>query len=229
MSAIPIDPPPAVWGVGRLVLGDGTVVPWPVSQADIEDETASMAEHLRALDVGPGDLVLFVSLLSQAIHVFPWEQAAGVVGARYSSADATPFDAFRTAALTRQLGPKAVVGINADVVAGLAELGHDLAELFGGVSTVVASDDGAAATLSAAGLTPRRWRHVGPTSALDCAERAGVHVDGERWRVESDDEGRVLLTSLVPRLTPCDRLDTGVRGDVVHRSCSCGRAGPRIA
>ena len=41
--------PPAVWGVGRVVVGD-QVHPWPVSASDIDDETESMAEA----DTGQG-------------------------------------------------------------------------------------------------------------------------------------------------------------------------------
>src|SRR4029453_12744406 len=109
---------PEVWGVGRVVV-DGEVVPWPVAQADVEDEAESLAPRLSALGLEPGGLVLFVSMLSQAMHVVPLEQAAGRVGALYSSADSTPFDAFRVAALVRQLEPHVVLGITGDVLDGL--------------------------------------------------------------------------------------------------------------
>ena len=99
------EPAPRVWGVGRVVVGS-EVTPWPVGRADIEDEAAAMAPRLAALGLGDGGLILIVSLLSQAIHVAPFEQAAGLVGARFSSADATPFDAFRTASLDPTAPPR---------------------------------------------------------------------------------------------------------------------------
>ncbi len=113
--------PPQVWGVGRVVVGD-EIIPWSVSEADIDDETEIAASHYRALGLGDGDLVLVVALLSQAIHAVPLEQGAGRVGALYSSADATRFDAFRTASLVRQLAAKIVIGVDTEVLTGLADL-----------------------------------------------------------------------------------------------------------
>ena len=62
-------------------------------------------------------------MLSQAMHAVPFEQAAGKLGALYSSADATPFDAFRVAALARQLEAQVVVGITGSVLDGLVDAG----------------------------------------------------------------------------------------------------------
>ncbi len=204
--------PPAIWGVGRLVI-EGEVIPWPVSQADIDDEAESQAPRLTALGVGPGDLVLIVSLLSQAVHAVPLEKAAGRLGALYSSADATPADARRVASLIRQLEPAAVVGVSAPVLDGLAELGRDLHDVFAPVPAIATVGEDAWAALVAAGLAPRRWVKLGPTSAWE--ETPGtLTYDATRWDAD-DDEGEVRLTGRATRLTPCDRLGTGVRGRVV--------------
>jgi hypothetical protein len=214
MFAARYEDPPAVWGIGRVVVEDG-VEPWPVSPADIEDEAESMAPRLAALGVGEGDLVLLVSLLSQAIHVVPFEQAAGRVGARYSSADATPFDAFRTVSLVRQLRPRAVLGIDVRVCEGFATMGREVAEVFAGVGAVVAADRSAADALAAAGLAPHRWVRLGPTSAVSGPDPAGLRYDATRWRLD-EDAGELLISNLAPRLTPCAGLRTGVRGRVVE-------------
>ena len=213
MFAARFEDAPAVWGVGR-VLVDGQVQPWPVSQADIDDEAASMAPRLAALGVGDGDLVLLVSLLSQAIHVVPLELASGRLGARYSSADATPFDAFRTVSLVRQLRPSVVVGIDRRVCEGFATLGRDVADVFVDVGAVVAADRGGADALAAAGRAPHRWVRLGPTSALSGPEPDVLRYDAARWRLDEDSEGQLLVTNLAPRLTSCERLGTGVRGEV---------------
>ena len=220
------EPAPEVWGVGRLVV-DGTVTPWPVSAADIDDEAVTAAAHLTSLGVGTGDLVLVVALLSEAVHAVPLEKAAGIVGALYSSADATAMDAFRTEYLINQLKPRAVVGVSHAVVTGLTENGRALADVFGGVGAVATADDRAWRALVDAGLFPRQWAKVGPTSALECGEWSGLHVDGERWQVDID-RGQVVLTNRVVRLTPCERLATGFRGTVTHDPCPCGRPGPRL-
>jgi hypothetical protein len=220
-------PPPEVWGVGRVVVS-GDAIPWPVSAADIADETASQARALARLGVREGDVVVLCSLLSQAIHVFPLEEAVNALGARYSSTDATEFDAFRTAAMIRQVEPRAVVGVSGAVVNGLCELGRDVHDVFAPVPVVVASDADAWHALRDAGLAPLRWRLLGPTSTFECEARDGLHVDPARWRVERDDEGGLLLTNVTPRLTACDQLVTGLRGDLVEDPCACGSRDPRV-
>jgi hypothetical protein len=207
---------PRTWGVGRIVV-DGDVTPWAVSQADVDSEAQALAPRLAALGLPDGGLVLIVSLLSQTIHVTPFEQAAGLVGARYSSADATPFDAFRTASLVRQLGPDVVLGIDSAVLDGLAEQGRPFDEVFAPVRTVVTADSDAFARLTAAGLAPRRWVKLGPTSALQSLDDDALLYDPARWQVDADPgTGELLLTNLTETLTPCDRLPTGVHGEVIE-------------
>lgn len=215
MFAKRFEDPPEVWGVGRLVI-DGAVTPWPVAQRDIADEAESMAPRLAALGLEPGGLVLIVSMLSQAAHTVPLEQAAGKVGGLYSSADATPFDAFRVAALVRQLEPQVVLGITGDVLDGLAEAGHVPAEVLGPVPAVVTADDGAHARLRDAGLAPRRWVHLGPTSAIEGLDGEGARYDATRWDVREADNGELVISNKVPRLTAARELHTGVRAQVVE-------------
>lgn len=213
------EPMPRVWGVGRVVVGDpsgatrGEVVPWEMSAADIEDETEIAAEHYRALGLGDGDLVLVVALLSQAIHAVPLEQGAGRVGALYSSADATRFDAFRTASLIRQLEAKVVIGVDTEIVTGLDDLERDLAEVFGPVGAVVTADEEAHERLRAAGLAPGRYLRLGPTSAVAPPGADTLVYDSERWQV-AEDGGELLLTNRVDRLMQCDRFRTGIRATV---------------
>ena len=228
-SAAPIfggEPAPAVWGVGRLVV-DGSVTPWPVSQRDIDDEAEAAVAHLASLGVGSGDFVVIVALLSEAIHAVPLEKAAGVLDAKYSAGDATAMDATRTEYLVNQLRPRAVVGVNAAVIAGLHEHGREPGDVFAGVPAVATADEVAWRALVDAGLAPRRWAKVGPTSALECARRSGLHLDGERWEVDVAD-GEVVVTNRAARLTPCVRLHAGFAGSIADEPCPCGRPGPRL-
>jgi hypothetical protein len=200
--------PPRVWGIGRIVVGDA-VAPWPVSQHDIDDEAASLAPRLAALGLADGGMVLIVSLLSQAIHVVPLEKAAGIVGALYSSADATPFDAFRTASLVRQLQATIVIGIDSAVLDGM----DDPAAALGDVPAVVCASAEAGRRLQAAGLESCGWAKLGPTSAFQGPGDDAFVYDETRWRVEQDD-GELVITNIAERLTPSERLRTGVRGTV---------------
>jgi phenylacetate-coenzyme A ligase PaaK-like adenylate-forming protein len=206
---------------------DGRVTPWPVSQADIDDEAEAAVAHLASLGVGSGDFVVIVALLSEAIHAVPLEKAAGVLDAKYSAADATAMDAARTEYLVNQLRPRAVVGVNAAVIAGLHEHGRQPGDVFAAVPAVATADDVAWRTLTDAGLAPRRWAKVGPTGALECAQRSGLHLDEERWHVDVVD-GRVVITNRTPRLTSSERLDTGFAGSIADDPCPCGRPGPRL-
>jgi phenylacetate-coenzyme A ligase PaaK-like adenylate-forming protein len=220
------EPAPTVWGVGRLLV-DGAVTPWPVSQSDIDDEAQAAVGHLVSLGVGAGDVVVIVALLSEAIHAVPLEKAAGRLDALYSSADATEMDAPRTEYLINQLRPRAVVGVNRAVIRGLRERGREPADVFAVVPAVVTADDAAWRALVDAGLAPRRWAKVGPTGALECAQRSGLHLDGERWDVGVVD-GEIVVTNRAARLTPCARLRTGVAGSIADDPCPCGRPGPRL-
>jgi hypothetical protein len=203
---------PTVWGVGRVMVGD-EVVPWPVSEADVVDETDIVEQHYRALGLGDDDLVLVVALLSQAIHAVPLEAAAGRVGALYSSADGTRFDAFRTASLIRQLTAKIVIGVDEEIVIGLDDLGRDLQDVFGSVAAVVAADSTAYDRLREAGLPTGRYLRLGPTSAVAVPSEDALSYDANRWQVD-EDGGALLLTNVAPRHTPCDRFHTGIRGTV---------------
>ena len=204
--------PPNVWGVGRVLVGD-EIVPWAASEADIDDETEVAATFLRELGLRADELVLIVSYLSQAIHVAPFERAAGVVGALYSSADASRFDAFRTASLVRQLEPTVVIGIDDAVLDGFDDLGRDPAEVFAAVRAVVASGTAAQARLSAAGVTAGIWLRLGALNAVAGPGESDLRYDATRWQVEEAD-GELLVTNLAARLTPSDRFRTGFRGRV---------------
>ena len=204
--------PPRVWGVGRVVVGD-EIVPWPVSEADIDDETEVAATFLRELGLGADELVLIVSYLSQAIHVAPFERAAGVVGALYSSADASRFDAFRTASLVRQLKPTVVIGVDDAVLDGFDDLDRDPAEVFAPVRTVVASGTAAQARLATAGVTAGVWLRLGALNAVAGPGATELRYDAARWQVD-EANGELLVTSLAERLTPSDRFRTGFEGRV---------------
>jgi len=204
--------PPRVWGVGRVVVGD-QIVPWPVSEADIDDETEVAATFLRELGLRADELVLIVSYLSQAIHVAPFERAAGVVGALYSSADASRFDAFRTASLVRQLKPTVVIGVDDAVLDGFADLGRDPAEVFAPVRAVVASGATAQARLEAAGVVAGTWLRLGALNAVAHPGEDRLRYDATRWQVD-EVGGELLVTNLAERLTPSDQFRTGFRGRV---------------
>jgi len=214
-----------LWGVGQFPDGHGRM-PYPVSAADIEADTRGAGRALASLGVGRGHTVLFVSLVSEIVQTVPFHDALGQVGGICSAADATIFDAPRTAKLVRQLHPRAVVGVNGDVLDGLEQEGFDLADAFAGVP-VLAAHPGAAARLQAAGLTPRVWAFLGPAVAVECEPGAGAHVDEAIWSVD-DEGGEIVVIPVGQRAIGAGRYRTGALGAIVRDRCACGRGDPRV-
>jgi hypothetical protein len=107
-----------------------------------------------------------------------------------------------------------VIGITGGVLDGLVDAGRDPAEVLGPVPAVVTADENARARLRDDGLAPRRWVKLGPTSAIEEIAGEGAVYDASRWRVEEDD-GELVISNLVPRLTDATRLRTGVRGRLI--------------
>ncbi|HVM65872.1 MAG TPA: hypothetical protein VMU14_13490, partial [Acidimicrobiales bacterium] len=210
----------ALWGVGTFVSA-GEPVDLPVAPEDFAADTAAAGRALASLGIGPGDRVLIVGLVSECAHLVPFHAALRARGAILSGADATIFDAPRTAKLTRQLGVRAVLGVNGAVLDGLVAEGTDLLDVFGTVPIVGARPD-AVARLRDAGVAPVLWAHVGPTVAVECAPGRGAHVDEAVWEVAARD-GAVALSPRAPRALPPGPYPVGAAG-VARGACPCGRA-----
>ncbi len=213
-----------LWGVGTFT-SSGAPADLPVSPADFAADTAAAGRALDSLGIGPGDRVLIVGLVSECAHLVPFHEALRARGAILSGADATVFDASRTAKLTRQLGVRAVLGVNGPVLDGLVAEGCDLLDVFGTVPVVGARPD-AVGRLRDAGAAPVVWAHVGPTVAVECAPGRGAHVDEATWEVHADG-GEVLLSPRSPRALPPGPYAVAT-GTVVRGACACGRADARI-
>ena len=214
-----------LWGIGQFTEG-GRRVAYPVSAVDIEADTLAAGRALASLGIGRGHTVLFVSLVSEIVQVVPFHDALGRLGGICSAADATPFDASRTAKLVGQLHPRAVLGVNVDVLDGLEQGGFDLADAFAGVP-VLGAHPGAATRLEGAGLAPRIWAFLGPAVGVECEPGAGAHVDEAIWIVE-DEEGEIVVGPRAERAIGPARYRTGVRGSVARERCGCGRADVRV-
>jgi len=218
-------PKAALWGVGSFRVGD-EILPYAVGQDDHGRDISTSMKALKSLGVHGESRALVLSMLSEAAQYWPLQIGLLMSQAQFSLADASRFDAFRTAMFLRAMHYDVVLGINTDVLDGLDDLGHAYGDVFGEVS-VLAARAAAYERLRAAGLAPRWWLHVGPTIAVECETLGGAHIDGDEWDVELAD-GEVLLTARNPRATSIDRLATGVHGDLVTEPCACGRSDPRI-
>jgi hypothetical protein len=203
--------PPATWGVARFLVG-GEPVEWVVSQAEIVRDSQSAGAALARAGFSRGDRVLVVSMLADAPHVWPFSLAALMGGGQLSFADASPFDAYRSAMFLRTLRYQVVFAMTEGVLDGLEQGGHDAAALLAGVPVVVARG-GACARLEALGVPARRLELLGPAVALAPAPGAPPEVDPELWELDAED-GHIVVTSCTERAQPFVRQATGVAGAV---------------
>ncbi len=210
MSSRQIEAAP-LWGVSRFLIGDQALT-WEISQAELRADVAAARRFLEQLGLRAGDRVLFLSRLPEAPYFWPLELALLSLGGQLSSADATPFDAYRSAMFLRTLSFRAVIGIDAAVLDGLAALGADLKALLSRVPCVLARPD-AVLRLEAAGLRPLRMCLLGPALAVETEAGAGPAVDPELWDLATED-GEVLVTSRIPRAMRFERQRTGVRATI---------------
>ncbi len=203
--------PPELWGVGQFRVGAGSVT-WELSQAEIMRDAQSATGVLSAIGLAPGGRVLVTSLLSEAPHVWPLTLGVLMNGAQLSSADATPFDAYRTAMFLRTLRYDMALGVSDAVVDGLEQMGVDLATAFADVAVIVARGV-AYDRLESAGLRPTRMLLLGPATAIARAPGGPAEVDPELWALDTVD-GQVVVTSLTERRQAFARQPTGVAGTV---------------
>jgi hypothetical protein len=203
--------PPAVWGIARFLVG-AEPVEWVVSQAEIRRDAQSAGAVLARLGFAGGDRMLVVSMLSEAPHFWPFSLAALMAGGQISYADASPFDAYRSAMFLRTLRYRVVLAVTEGVLDGLDQGGHDVAALLAGVPVVVARG-AAAGRLAALGLPAHRMELLGPAVAIAPAAGAPPEVDPELWSLDAVD-GQIAVTSLTERAQPFVRQPTGVAGRV---------------
>lgn len=197
----------------------------PITEREISRATEAADRVLASFDLARGAAVVLVSLMDEAAHMLPLTDACVERGLVVCSTDASETDAARLESVIRRFCPVAVFGIGQASLLGLAALGFDAAALFARAHVWARPD--AYGALAAKLPNIYRWVEVGPTLALECTAREGVHVDGREWVVE-DEGGSIRISNRLPRRTAFDRLDTGLRAVRVGGVCRCGNADPLI-
>lgn len=212
--------------VGRYLEG-GQAHFLPVSEAEILRAAAAYQKILRGLDIQPGRFLLIASMLEETVQFSPLEQAAGGLGIKLLNTDATAFEAGRFEAAVRHFDIAVVVGLTADLVDRLNEMGHAPARLLAGKT--VWARPGAYDRLSGTpDIRLLHWLELGPTIAVECHVAQGAHLDSREWSL-SERNGEIRLTSLLPRLVPFANFPvTAIKGRVERSPCACGLSWPRI-
>ncbi len=213
-AALTFDAPEAIWGVGSAPMASG-LVHYPLSNRDVLADVDWARGQLQALGVEAGSLIDLVHNYSECGQFWPYYLAAIGLGAQVMNGMATPWDVGRIEMYVRRFPLRAVLGVSPQTVEGMAAFGFDAGKVF--ASLPVLGARGAAATaLEALDLRPHRMTILGPLILIAAPGERDAAYDTKEWTLETDGEGRILLTSGVKRAARYDRLDTGFRGRVAN-------------
>jgi hypothetical protein len=212
--------------VGRYRHRDGDVRLLPYAAPELERATTACQYRIGTFHFRSGDQLLLTALFDESAQFSPFERALAAFGLVLVSADASFFDASRTESILRRFEVVALAGVNAALLDGLLALGHDPAGLFAG-RVVWARPDAHARLQGNGGFELRRWIEIGPAVAMECAYGDGAHIDHLEWDVACVD-GEIVLNSRLDRALDFNRYRTGIQARLVHATCRCGSADPRI-
>jgi phenylacetate-coenzyme A ligase PaaK-like adenylate-forming protein len=212
--------------VGRYFDADGNRQPLAYSTLELERARHAMVRLLRSFHFQTGSNVLVTSMFDESAQLMAAERAIQSCGMVVVSADATLFDANRVESIARRFKLAAALGISADTLAGLKASGHDPATVFANM-VIWARPDAYEELKAVPSLNVLRWQALGPAVALECQRGNGMHFDRHEWHIE-EENGELLVSSLLQRSQSFMRMRTGVRGHVETSVCGCGNLDPRI-
>lgn len=198
-------------GIGCVRTANGPL-PYHFSFRDAEVDNHWMAQCLREIGIGSGDLIHITHLYAEVAQFWSIYHGARLLGAVYANGMPTPFDAYRLEMYTRRFKLAAVIGITPQTLEGMEQGGHDLATVFGRAQRLIALPE-AAARLRSLGLETGNLVRMGPFVAIEAVAGEGARFNNREWRVEAIG-GELHVTSAAPRAGQFERLATGVKGHV---------------
>ncbi|MEU1994164.1 hypothetical protein ABZ511_06915 [Nocardia gamkensis] len=215
---------PSLAGIGQFTR-EGGKVGFEIGWAEVERDTAWAHRLLELWELGRADNVLVTARNAEGPWFGPVVRALRMAGAVYSNAEPYGWDVKRSKALMGFLPMKAMIGIEGEHAEGL--LADERAtELFREVPVIWARTD-AIGPLRAAGLSPAEIAMLGPALAVECPQRAGLHLDPAEWGILVGPSG--LRLSVVGEREYRGRdLAVGFTGSVDEVPCACGLPGPRV-
>jgi len=196
-----------------------------VTWAELARDAVWATERMRALGLERGHRVLLTFSGFEGPWFQPVLEAFRTLGVVYATAEAMGWDHNRTFVFHRELDLHAVLGLSADTLEGLSGQAM-LGKLFAD-TPVVQARPAAARRLRAAGIPAGVLTPLGPALAVECAERAGAHVNAAEWRVDERDGG-LVLTPEPGRAPGLAEIPLDEPGQVVHGTCACGSDDPRV-
>jgi hypothetical protein len=207
-------PRPVLWGIGVSRIGS-ELVDFEIGWDEIARDTEWARSVLTTSGIQSGDRVLITTGHWESPWTSPLVHAIRRIGAVYVPSEAYKFDARRFRHYIESVGPKAVIGLNSELLGALPGLEVDPAELLKNVDVLWACGD-TVASLAQIGLLPQPFVRLGPALAIGIPS-VGTVVNSAEWSV-SEDSGTLHVSTAAPRATAFNNVDTGVHGQVVSRS-----------
>lgn len=212
LAAVEALPRSPLYGIARFPRAAGAVE-YELSNDDIARDTAWAAGLLGRTGLGPGTVLLAIGGPFQMPWLAPFIRAATGAGATIAHADRWGWDARRSEMFVRRLPVQVVLGMTADIAQSLSASG--LVATFEQVPHLLAHPD-AVGTLTAAGLNPGTFAWVGPVSAVSLAGDGPLRYNADEWRLDTDADGGIVVSTAGPRAASFDRTPVGLRGRVLE-------------
>lgn len=213
------------WGIGRYRDSAGAWREIGLTDAEFQREVDAAEARLRSWGVGRHDIVLVIAGIAEAAQFAPFQRAARRLGAISVSAEPSEFDARRVAAMLERFPLRVVIGLDASVLRGLAQVG-DVRAILDRCENLVVRED-AVAALAELGLAPAVLQMIGPAMAVDCPERAGGHVDPRAWTIAAV-EDRIEVRPAAGRDLDVEPVLVDRPARLVEGRCGCGSEDPRV-
>jgi hypothetical protein len=208
----------------RFAGRDGTV-DTELDWAELARDTEWVATQLRGLGLAAGQRALLTGSGAEGPWLRPLMDALRLIGVTYGIAEGMGWDSNRTVVFARELALHAVIGLPEPIV---ERLGDDarLRELFGATPVVLAHPE-ALSSLRLAQIPAGTLCYLGPTLAIECAQRQGAHVNGAEWHVDERD-GELWISGAGLRVGRLGETPLAIRGRVATTGCGCGSQDPRV-
>ncbi|MFI7530328.1 hypothetical protein [Nocardia salmonicida] len=215
---------PSSAGIGQFACA-GEKVGFEIGWEDVERDTAWAIRLLDLWGIGRADSVLVTARNAEGPWFGPVVRALRETGVVYSNAEPYAWDAKRSRALLDMLTMKAMIGIEGEHTEGLLADEHGT-ELLRDLPAIWARTD-ALRPLREAGLEPAEMAMLGPALAVECPQRAGLHLNPTEWGISSGTSG-LLLSVVGERAYRGQDLQMGHTGSIDEVPCACGLEGPRV-
>jgi hypothetical protein len=203
-------PRPPLYGIASCQVGT-EFRDFEIGWDEVERDTDWATAVLRTAGLTKGDVAITTMTSWEDTWSAPVIDALRRLGVAYLPAEVFGWDAKRFVHFAQVLAPKAIIGLGAETLDGIAQCDADARELLSSIPMVWARED-AYPKLIELGVPAHSYVRLGPALALGLPG-VGTVVNSAEWSVTSDD-GRLIVSTAGERASTFRDIDTGIRGSV---------------